>query len=286
MVIVSSQFCLLWPGLVKGPIRTGENLRDPIGSQKGPTGKRAQGAFPSGTTNFIHQMEFKHHYFVTGSIGVGKSTSLKEFMWRYGSSAIKTYFIQEYIDFDCMGAKMLQDWLDGDMSLLAFQLYIVGQFRKQLDTEEYRNAKFVIWERHPMETLKVFASDLKRKEKMELQRVLEDLCDTYRIPKIDMYLPMRGVRLSTYHLAPQTIADIIYDLMKADLVKEESSGLFIYLYVPRSLVREQQKRIQERGRPMEVRTYSDIDALIAVNDKYTVFANTYLDGNLLNGTEY
>lgn len=233
----------------------------------------------------VMSVENKHHYFISGSVGVGKSSAINHFMVKYGKEKIKTCYIKEYIDYDCLGAYELDLCIKGKTSLLQFQFYILGKFIEQLDTEDYKNAKFVIWERHPMEALKVFSQGLKEEEKEKLRVAIEEMCETFGVPCIDDYIPTHGLKLSTYHLSSDSIADLIYDEMKSNLLRDHYKATFIFLYVPKPFITEQQERIFKRGRQMEIQRYSKKEELEKINDLYIQFANTYLSGGWITDIE-
>ena len=227
----------------------------------------------------------RYHYFITGSVGVGKSSVITTFMIKYGMTKIKTCYIREYIDYDSLGAFRLSEWIKGRISLLDFQLYILNCFEKQLNTKEYRHAKFVIWERHPLEALKVFCPNLSAKERIDLENAIRDICYKYEVPPINDHETVRGIKLSTYNLASEMVADMIYIEMIKSVTKRKSRMMFIYLYIPEDLIHEQQKRIMKRGRQMEVERYKDIEQLREVNERYITFINTYVGEDQITGTE-
>lgn len=227
----------------------------------------------------------KIHYFISGSVGVGKSSAIQTFMLKYGTSRIKTCFIKEYIDFDCFGSTKLNDYVSHKMSLIDFQLYILDCFRKQLDTEEYRNAKFVLWERHPREAQKVFATTLSISDQRIFEEAISNLETEFDIPPIVDTLKYRALKLSTYHLSSETIADIIYDEMKSNIASRMWDATFIFLYIPKQFVEEQFKRICVRGRPMEIDSYKNLKNLSELNRKYYNFCNEYLSGPFITGNE-
>ena len=166
-----------------------------------------------------------YHYFITGSIGVGKSSVITTFMLKYGMTKIKTCYIKEYIDYDSLGAFRLSEWIKGRISLLNFQLYILNCFEKQLNTKEYKYAKFVIWERHPLKALKVFYPNLSTKERINLENAIRDVCYKYEVPLFNENETVRGIKLSTYNLASEMVADMIYIEMIKSVTKRKSKTL-------------------------------------------------------------
>ena len=122
-------------------------------------------------------------------------------------------------------------------------------------------------------------------DKIILNKAISEMCEKYNVPNIDDTKQYECINLSTYCLTPECISDIIYQKIKEDLIKGRKEATFIYLYVPLQEIREQQKRIMQRGRPMEVAQYSDIENLKRVNEQYIWFVNRYMAGGLLLGTE-
>lgn len=229
-------------------------------------------------------MSTRYHYFISGSIGVGKSAAINALMVNY-SEKIKLYYVREYIDYDCFGPKMLDDWISGKMSLLDFQFYIVNCFREQLETEEYTNAKFVIWERHPLEALEVFSKNMNKEDKEKLREVIRCLLEEFDVPEISTVIRARAIKISTYCLTSNSIADIIYNDIINNIANIKDTATFVFLYVPKPFITEQQKRIFKRNRPMEVMAYQDISQLQKINDNYAAFANEFLAGGYVHQSE-
>lgn len=227
----------------------------------------------------------RFHYFITGSIGVGKSTVINAFLHKYGASRIRIMPIKEYIDYDPMGTYELNQWIDGKTSLMDFQMYILDCFRQQLDSDEYAKAKFVIWERHPMEALKVFATTMDKENKKKLERMIKELCEWYDIPLIEEGILNNAIKLSTYDLTPECIADVIYNEVLRGLAGGAPDECFVYLYLPNQYIETQQQRIMKRGRPSEMKKYQDLEELRKVNNRYIEFTNKYLDGDKISGDE-
>lgn len=193
--------------------------------------------------------------------------------------------IKEYIDYDPMGTYELNQWIEGNTSLMDFQMYILDCFRAQLESDEYAKAKFVLWERHPMEALKVFSTTLDDENKDKLERMINELCEFYDIPSFEEGSTFNAIKLSTYDLTPECIADVIYNELLRGLSGGAPEECFVYLYMPNQYIDLQQQRIMKRGRPSEMKKYRDLDELKKVNDRYVEFANKFLDGDTVDGDE-
>ena len=231
-------------------------------------------------------MENKYHYFVSGSVGVGKTSIINNFICKYGNE-LSLCVIKEYIDFDCNGYQKLEDWIEGRIKLIEFQTYIVEQFRKQLDTPQYRNSKFVLWERHPEEALRIFATDLIDEDRFTLEKKINELECEFNIPEInDCGIMEHSLKIPNYGISEKVISKIIYEEMLTNIFNDSWECTFIFIYIPEEFIQEQQRRIFNRNRPKEVETYKNLLNLQKLNAKYINFANTYLSGKYLTGSTY
>ena len=111
----------------------------------------------------------KIHIFISGSVGVGKTTLINAFYEKY-KDRVNIFRMKEYIDFDPNGYNKYCLWRNNKMSLLDFQLYILSQFDEQVQLPEYQTAKVIIWERHPQEAQLIFSTDM---EKRDITIILE-----------------------------------------------------------------------------------------------------------------
>ena len=128
-----------------------------------------------------------HHIFCSGSIGVGKTTTLEYLKKRLvGMDSI--YFVKEYIDYDPEGKQMLERSLDGSITLVDFQLYICDQFYFQLEkfySDIHTDCAFCIWERHPMEALEIFARDLSGDDKITVRNAIIKMLEQFNVPDMN-----------------------------------------------------------------------------------------------------
>ncbi|EMH76714.1 deoxyuridine 5'-triphosphate nucleotidohydrolase domain containing protein [Entamoeba histolytica HM-1:IMSS-B] len=103
----------------------------------------------------------KQHIFLGGSIATGKST-LGSAIYNYVSNYTEAVFIREYIDYNHSGEEMLKKLFNNIITNFEFQKYILQCYEDQLNSLDYEEADFVIWDRHPIESLEIFCHNEKR----------------------------------------------------------------------------------------------------------------------------
>lgn len=225
-------------------------------------------------------VEKRIHIFLSGSVGVGKTTALKAFLDVY-APLVNCIVIQEYIDYDDEGEAKFNQWIDGKLTLLEFQMYILDCFEAQLDSPLYHCAKVCIWERHPQEALEIFAKDLPIIQKMKFMERLKKLSEMYEFPLLDTgkRKEFNKITFNTLDVSDMFIADVLYDTIRATLCKEAATnlplGFYIFLYIPNNCVDSQYDRIVKRGRVHEIERYKNVHALIDVNNQYQEFMDTF-----------
>ena len=91
-------------------------------------------------------------YVLEGFPGAGKTT-----LTRILSSTPGAYVVKEYIDYLPNGKDLLNRYLSQDLSVEDFQIGVVlRSFIEQILSPEFRNAKFVIFDREPLSITKLF----------------------------------------------------------------------------------------------------------------------------------
>lgn len=117
--------------------------------------------------------------FVSGSIGVGKSTFINEIIKRFADQNVTV--IREYIDYDTRGNQMLNNFLERSITPMEFQKYIIQCYLDQL--VDNKNSDIFIFERHPMESLIFAKSSFESNFEFELLRnYITNLCNRLGIP--------------------------------------------------------------------------------------------------------
>lgn len=124
----------------------------------------------SGSSKFI---------FVSGSIGVGKSTFINEIIKRFKDQNVT--IIKEYIDYDPYGNQKLNDFLERDISPMEFQKYIIKCYLDQIINNKHSD--IFIFERHPMESLIFAKSSFESNYEFELlKNYITNFCNRLGIP--------------------------------------------------------------------------------------------------------
>lgn len=117
--------------------------------------------------------------FVSGSIGVGKSTFINEIIKRFTDQ--KVTIIREYIDYDNKGNQMLNNFLERSISPMDFQKYIIQCYLEQLINN--KNSDVFIFERHPMESLIFAKNSFESNFEFDLLRnYITNFCNRIGIP--------------------------------------------------------------------------------------------------------
>ena len=94
---------------------------------------------------------------ITGPIGVGKSTVINNLYDILLNQHVKFNIIKEYIDGDLqLGPKMLFDYINGKITNITFQNYILDYYYSEFNKLENKN--IVIYERIPDDALLIFAN--------------------------------------------------------------------------------------------------------------------------------
>ena len=219
----------------------------------------------------------KQHIFLSGSVGVGKTTAIKTFDEVYGNF-VNCIVIKEFIDYDTEGEARLAACADGKMTLFDFQLYILDMLEQQLNSDDYDGARLVVWERHPEEAIEIFSTDLSIVERKKLKDRLEMLSDLYNFPMLKNKKDFQKLTFNSLDVSDMFVADVIYDIIKASFSEEAKSkvpkAMYVFLFIPNYNVAEQYQRIMKRGRTCEIEKYKNLINLANLNLQYLKFIET------------
>ena len=220
-------------------------------------------------TNYsYHLATKKQHIFISGGVGVGKSTllgNLKSIL----TDSVRFKIIYEYIDVDYEGEKQLQRLKDGEINNFEFQMYVLHCFETQLDTLSYQDANYVIWERHPIEALEIFCANdtaLTNEQRQKLLEIETELCMIYGIPTI---FDVKSIilKVDTFNYGNKFIAKgFVNQFIQPTIFSNTINHYFIYLYC--SNEQEHLRRIITRGRKAEIKIYRNIYDLHPINHAY------------------
>lgn len=228
---------------------------------------------------FIFQLQMattRKHIFITGSVGVGKTSTINEALSQSQSLGVNVFYVKEYIDNDPYGVNKYDDWTNNRMSLFDFQMYICNEFRKQLKSPEYMLAGLVIWERHPREALMVFSqSGLSDSERERLHNAISELEEDYDIPRLMDTPKCYAINMSS--LSPKFVGSIVISTFTQLILDNTDSCYFLYLFYPRNRLYAQLANIKRRGRTHEIARYDLVDNLVEINRLYDEFVLRYLN---------
>ncbi|EDR26898.1 hypothetical protein, conserved [Entamoeba dispar SAW760] len=213
----------------------------------------------------------KQHIFLGGSIATGKST-LGSAIYNYISNYTEVIFIREYIDYDPFGEEMLKKLFNNAITNYEFQKYILQCYEDQLNSLDYEEADFVIWDRHPTESLEIFCNDDKmltneQKERLKIQ--IEYLCKRYQIPSITKNT-VNMIKLDTSYLDIIELEQLVLsDYICSLLLGEIDTDYYFLLYC--SNIDIQFKRLLNRNRQSETSRYKYKEHLLPLNNTYMNF---------------
>ena len=219
----------------------------------------------------------KQHIFLSGSVGVGKTTALKTFNDEYGD-CVSCIVIKEYIDYDEEGEARLEAFTKGNLPLYDFQVYILDMLEQQLNCDDYESARVVVWERHPEEALEIFSTEMDEKHKEKLLDRIEMMSRVYEFPLLKDRKKFAKLTFNTLDVSDVFIADVIYDVIKASIsveaVEKVPKVMYIFLYIPNFNIGEHYKRILKRGRVSEIDKFKNMINLASLNMQYLEFIKT------------
>ncbi|EDR24037.1 hypothetical protein EDI_089530 [Entamoeba dispar SAW760] len=237
---------------------------------------RCTSALPS---NDYKLCPFTRHVFLSGGVAVGKTTILN-YIASVFFNVDDIFFVREYIDYDVEGEKRLESLHHGVIKNYQFQKYVLRCYRKQFMSYEFRNARIVIWERHLSEALSIFCENdesLTDEERKDIRKEIDELCEMYNIPSLNninvKYIKINTAEVEMKWIAQMLLNGVIYPM----LMKNYKHDLFVLLYCGN--LKEQYRRVLQRGRSVELEVYKKSEDLLTINDTYFEF---YLKHNELN----
>ncbi|EKE38130.1 hypothetical protein ENUP19_0263G0008 [Entamoeba nuttalli] len=209
-----------------------------------------------------------HHIFLSGSVGVGKSTIMKQLV-SWLSYKFRVYQMKEFIDIDTNGMSRLKEFQERIISKYTFHKYIIYWYKQQAKSSDFTSADIVLWERHPIEAHDIFCSgtdDISEMEKEDLNNEIINFCKDYSIP-----LAHKGYcEVTMLDTANQTVDELVKTIYTNSLSKirmdERQFNFTFFLYC--SDIDVQYKRITVRGRNSEIQFYKNRENLYCINKKY------------------
>ncbi|EDR23964.1 hypothetical protein EDI_010070 [Entamoeba dispar SAW760] len=214
---------------------------------------------------------FTRHVFLSGGLAVGKTTILN-YIRSVCFNVDDIFFVQEYIDYDVEGEKRLESLHNGLIKNYQFQKYVLQCYKKQFKRNEFKNARVVIWERHLGEALSIFCENddsLTDEERKDIKNEIDYLCEIYDIPGLNN-INVKFVRIDTTSIEIERIIQMLLNgVIYPMLMKNYRHDLFVLLYC--GDLKEQFRRVQKRGRNIELSLYKKDDDLFKINDTYFKF---------------
>lgn len=229
----------------------------------------------------VNQEKKVLHFFISGSIGVGKTTVI-DYLKKKMLGNDTFYFVKEYIDFDPDGKQMLERSLDGSLSLKDFQLYICDQFyfqMQQFHENIHSDIAVCIWERHPLEALEIFARELNDNDKKCVLNAILKLLDYFHIPQLTGHEITEIYSFNTAAITPMFVSDWAYNTILDMMASDVNIHCWCLLRCDLAGV-EQYARIRRRGRECEINEYAGNNKLMKINTYYkTLFQRLRFESN-------
>lgn len=202
--------------------------------------------------------------FISGSVGVGKTTFIQTFTHNIKASGnTNVHVIPEYIDGDPNGNDMLQNYLNHTISAYEFQNYVVTFYDKYIMSmiDNVKQGDVIVFERLPDESIAIFAN-IARKRGYMTEQEFDRLY--YKVIEIDTKFGIPSIfnnRLYPYVFSCiKTLSDC--DLTRSVLAMqvECNCNLIVGLYNTTDMC---YKRVIKRNRDSEASyTYADIELFV------------------------
>lgn len=181
---------------------------------------------------------------LNGPVGVGKTTLLNELKTHLHNC----YVVSEYIDVLDDAETKLKLYLEGSISALEFQDYILDYYESIANQLKDSNYDYILVERSPVEGIVFFAKlDLMNHRLTQTQY---DYLLT-RAQSISFYpnsLIDNAITISTEYMSPNQITELIISII---------SDFDIRIIKLRASLTTLKQRIQQRGRQCELEHYTD-----------------------------
>ncbi|GAB1228244.1 hypothetical protein ENUP19_0382G0008 [Entamoeba nuttalli] len=167
---------------------------------------------------------------------------------------------------------MLNKLFNNAITNYEFQKYILQCYEDQLNSLDYEEADFVIWDRHPAESLEIFCDVDKmltnvQKERLKMQ--IEYLCKRYQIPSISENT-VNMIKLDTSYLDFIELEQLVLsEYICSLLLGEFDADYYFLLYCSNMDV--QFKRLLKRNRQPETSRYKYKEQLLPLNNTYMNF---------------
>ena len=214
-------------------------------------------------------MSFQQYIFITGGVGVGKSTLISHLKQCIPKD--QRCIIQEYIDFEPeLGKRMLEQMLQENGNVYAFQLFILDCFERQL--QHVGEKKYVIFERSPCDSIMIFSTEayhqgrISEEQFEQLKKAVDSLVEKYHIPTFEQ---CSFTRVDTCQFNSNETFHHVKNIIDSQHEKKQHSCFLLYCSDPH----RQKENIENRGRPEE-RNY-DINYMININQKYEDIFSPY-----------
>ncbi len=199
-------------------------------------------------------MEYNKKIIISGSVGVGKTTTINDICKLLNIYDINYKIIPEYIDGDINGRNMLDKCINKEISAFEFQKYIINYFDSYLSNLKVNKDDVIIFERLPDESVLCFAyiDKINKVITEEEYNILYNMCvkldDKYNIPSY-----FKQLNNTYFELCKTEINNIISSKVLHLLNLNDYTNIIIGLYNDEY---ECLLRIKERNRSSEVNNYS------------------------------
>lgn len=193
---------------------------------------------------------------ITGGVGVGKTTTIDKICHKLSEHNIKYIVVPEYIDGDIKGNKMLDMFINHEISAYDFQYYILQYFDDYLSGLNTPNDEILVFERLPDDSLTCFAN-ISFKNKLMTEEEFKKLyikCVSldkkFNLPSYFTNFSNNDIMFCKTLNTTDNVDEIFNVLINN---KETSKNLLVGLYNDNE---ECLHRIRQRNRESEVKSYT------------------------------
>ena len=211
-------------------------------------------------------MPIPYYVFISGNIGVGKSTTINAMkLFLHDKNCL---YVKEYIDYSpIIGERCLELNKCGQLPDFDFQNFILDCYECQLNKQ--KNEEIIVMERHPYEALEVFckSSKMLQEELYKLRDRIDELMVKYCIPSPS---ECKIFKYNTSLFKTKGIVDDVCGKLLTEFANMRVDGIMINLYC---FIQDALERINKRGRLSE----RDITAHVwsELQDRYVAFFEKY-----------
>ena len=213
---------------------------------------------------------------ITGSVGVGKTTTINMLKHSLTAKGIPYEVVPEYLDGDPNGARYLNEFLNHEMDAFSFEYYILTFFDSYLNNLEVEDNTLILLERLPDDVVICFANRMNKNKLMtddnlyKLFKYCKDINERYGLPTYFKVNVDNSINYSI--LKSDSTAKVVESILKTKF----ENNFIVCLFNTND---ECLQRIRRRGRAGE-ENYS-MDDVNDFNNHYAKLYSMFISGRTL-----